>query len=99
MNQRIILVLTTSINDDYHFYLRDITQIYTQSKISLNRQFFIRLSAELELSDDAILKIIKSLYDVSEIDAHCFNTYYNHHKKKLQMIKSTFDSCLLHTIN
>jgi hypothetical protein len=68
MSQRIILFIATSIA--YDLFLRDITQVYTQSKISLNRQFFIRLSAELELSNDAILRIIKSLYDVSEIDAH-----------------------------
>ncbi len=70
MSQRIILALTASISNDYYLYLKDITQIYTQSKISLNRQFFIRFSAELRLSDDAILRIIKSLYNVFEIDAH-----------------------------
>jgi hypothetical protein len=68
MSQRIILFIATSI--DYDLFLRDITQVYTQSKISLNRQFFIRFSAELELSDDAILRIIKSLYEVSKVEAH-----------------------------
>jgi hypothetical protein len=68
MSQRIILVL--AVSTEYDVYLRDITQIYTQSKISLNRQFFIRSLVELGLSEDAILRIIKSLYDVSEVDAH-----------------------------
>jgi hypothetical protein len=70
MSQRIILVIIASTN--YHLYLRDITQTYTQSKSPLNRMFFIRSSLDLDidLSDDAILRIIKSLYNVSEAKAH-----------------------------
>jgi hypothetical protein len=41
-----------------------------QLSISLNWTFFIRLSHELELSDDSILRIITSLYEVPEVDAH-----------------------------
>jgi hypothetical protein len=67
-----------------------------QSKTSLNREFFIRSSFELNLSKRSILKIIKSLYDVCETRTHWFNTYSKHDKKKLSMIESTFDSCLLH---
>ncbi len=95
MSQRIILAITASISENHHLYLRNITQIYTQSKSSLNRMFFIRSSFDLNLSDDAILRIIKSLYDVSEAKAHWFNTYHNHHKKNLNMTKSTYDFCLL----
>ncbi len=69
MSQRIILVIVASMND-CHLYLRDITQTYTQSKSSLNQMFFIRSSPDLGLSDDAILRVIKSLYDVSEAGAH-----------------------------
>jgi hypothetical protein len=70
MSQRIILVIAASTN--HHLYLRDITQTYTQSKSSLNRMFFIRSSFDLDidLSDDAILRVIKSLYDVSKAKAH-----------------------------
>jgi hypothetical protein len=70
MSQRIILVIAASIN--HHLYLRNITQTYTQSKSPLNRMFFIRSSFDLDIDlfDDAILKIIKSLYDVSEAKAH-----------------------------
>jgi hypothetical protein len=70
MSQRIILAIAASINENHHLYLRDITQIYIQSKSSLNRMFFIRSSLDLNLSADAILRIIKSLYDVSEAKAH-----------------------------
>ncbi len=95
MSQRIILALT-ACNFDCHLYLRDITQAYVQSKTSLNREFFIRSPFELNLSERSILKIIKSLYEVSKTETHWFNTYQKHHKKKLSMIESTFDSCLLH---
>jgi hypothetical protein len=47
------------------------------------------------LFDDAILRVIKSLYDVFEIETHWFNIYHNHHKKNLNMTKSTYDLCLL----
>jgi hypothetical protein len=70
MSQRIILVIAASISENHHLYLRDITQTYTQSKSSFNRMFFIRSLVDLNLSDDAILRIIKSLYDVSEIETH-----------------------------
>ncbi len=57
--------------------------------------FFIRSSLDLNLFDDAILRIIKPLYDVLEIETHWFNTYHDHHKKNLNMSKSTYDFCLL----
>ncbi len=97
MSQRIILAITASINENHHLYLRNITQIYIQSKSFLNRMFFIRSSLDLDIDlfDDAILRIIKSLYDVSEAKAHWFNTYHDHHKKNLNMTKSTYDFCLL----
>ncbi len=69
MRQRIILVIAASMND-CHLYLKNITQTYSQSKSPLNRMFFIRSSLDLDLSDDAILRVIKSLYDVSEAKAH-----------------------------
>jgi hypothetical protein len=70
MSQRIILAIAASIN--HHLYLRNITQTYTQSKSLFNRMFFIRSSFDLDINlfDDAILRIIKSLYDVSEAKAH-----------------------------
>ncbi len=94
MSQRIILVLTVITKHD--LYLRDIIQTYVQSKIFLNRAFFIRSLSELDLSKNSILRVVKSLYNVLETETHWFNTYQKHHKKKLSMIESTFDSCLLH---
>ncbi len=96
MSQRIILVLIACIMFDCHLYLKNITQTYVLSKIFFNRQFFIRSSFELDLSKNSILRIVKFLYDVLETETHWFNTYQKHHKNKLSMIESTFDSCLLH---
>ncbi len=71
ISQQIILALTTCIFD-CHLYLRNIIQIYVQSKIFLNREFFIRSLFELDLSERSILKIIKFLYNVSETETHWF---------------------------
>ena len=68
MNQQFILILAVSI--DHELYFRDISQIYVQSIISLNRQFYIRLSVELEVAKNSILKVVKSLYDVSKARVH-----------------------------
>jgi hypothetical protein len=72
MSQRIILVIAASISENHHLYLRNITQTYIQSKSLLNRMFFIRSSFDLDigLSNDAILRVIKPLYDVLEAKAH-----------------------------
>ena len=82
-----------------NLFFRNIFQIYVQSNISLTKEFFIRLSAELGFEDDAILKIIKSLYKVFEIEIHWFNTYYKHYTEKLVMQQFTYDSCLLYICN
>jgi hypothetical protein len=97
MSQRIILAIAACISENHHLYLRDITQAYTQSKSPLNRMFFIRPPPDLNLPDDAILRVIKPLYGVPEAGAHWFSTYHDHHKKNLNMTESTYDPCLLFT--
>ncbi len=94
MSQRTIFVLIVIIK--HYLYLRDIIQTYVQSKISLNREFFIRSSSELDLSKNSILRVVKFLYDVSKAETHWFNIYQKHHKEKLSIIEFIFDSCLLH---
>ncbi len=55
-----------------NLYLKNITQTYVQSITSLNRDFFVRSFVELikhfDIASNNILKMIKSLYDVFEID-------------------------------
>ena len=98
MSQRLILALAASMSH-LGLFLRDISQVYVQSSTSLAREFFIRPSAELGFGDGAILKVIKSLYGVSEAGAHWFNTYHKHHTEKLAMQQSTYDPCLLYISN
>ena len=68
MNQRFILTLTVNMSH-LSFFLKDIFQVYVQSIISLTKKFFIRPSVELGLGN-AIFKIIKLLYKVSEAGTH-----------------------------
>ena len=42
-----------------------------------------------------IVKVIKLLYNVTEVGNHWFATYHMHHKEKLEMIKSTYNLYLL----
>ena len=84
MSQRLILTLTASMSH-LGLFFRDISQVYVQSTISLARKFFIKSSIELGFREGTILKIIKSLYEVPETEAHWFNTYHKHHTEKLFM--------------
>ena len=69
MSQRLILTLTASMSH-LDLFLRNIFQVYVQSNISLAKEFFIRPPAELGFEDGAILKIIKSLYEILEVGIH-----------------------------
>ncbi len=84
-------------------YLRDIIQAYIQSRFNLNKDFYVQSFFELiklmKIFNDCILKMIKSLYDVSKTDNHWFKIYHDHHIDKLSMIQFTYDSCLLYILN
>ncbi len=71
INQRLIVCLIV-VFSKMNLYLKNITQTYVQSITSLNRDFFVRFFVELikhlDINTNSILKIIKSLYDVLEID-------------------------------
>ena len=95
MSQRFILTLVVNMSH-LSFFLRDISQVYVQSIISLARQFFIKPPIELGFGEGTILKIIKFLYGVSKAGIHWFNTYHKHHTEKLVMQQSIYDSCFLY---
>jgi hypothetical protein len=99
INQRLIICLVVSLSQ-MKLYLRDIIQAYVQSRSNLNRDFYVQSSSELiklmRISSECILKVIKSLYEVSETNNHWFKTYHDHHTDKLEMIQFTYDSCLLY---
>jgi hypothetical protein len=73
VRQRLIVCIIV-IFSNMNLYFRNITQTYVQSITSLNRDFFVRSSVELikhlDIVSNNILKMIKSLYDVLEIDNH-----------------------------
>ena len=68
MSQRLILILIAII--DHELYFQNIFQTYVQSIISLIKKFYICFSTEFELKIDHVFKIIKSLYEIFEIDVH-----------------------------
>jgi hypothetical protein len=77
VSQRLIICLAATLS--MKLYLRDITQTYVQSRFNLNRDFYVQSSPKLiklmRIFNDCILKMIKSLYDVSKADNHWFKTY------------------------
>jgi hypothetical protein len=72
-----------------------------QSRTLLNRDFYIRppikLTQQLGLKKDLILRVIKPLYSVPEAGNHWFKTYYNHYIKELLIDQLTYDPCLLYS--
>jgi hypothetical protein len=97
VSQRIILALAPTLmnNKDLALYSRDITQAYTQSLTTLNRDFFIRPPSDLGLQPGSILKVLKPLYGIPEAGNHWFNTYHQYHTHDLKLTQSTYDPCLL----
>jgi hypothetical protein len=101
VNQRLIICLAVTLSQ-MKLYLRNITQIYVQSRSIFNKNFYVQSLLELikliRIFNHCILKMIKSLYDVSKANNHWFKTYHDHHIDKLKMIQFIYDSCLLYII-
>jgi hypothetical protein len=99
ISQRLIICLVVSMSQ-MKLYLRNITQIYVQFRFNLNRDFYVqsfpKLIKLMRIFSDCILKVVKSLYDVSKADNHWFKTYHDHHIDKLNMIQFIYDFCLLY---
>jgi hypothetical protein len=102
VNQRLIICLAVTLSQ-MKLYLRNIIQIYVQSRSILNRDFYVQSSSKLiklmRISFECVLKVIKSLYEVFEADNHWFKTYHDHHIDKLEMTQFIYDSCLLYIID
>ncbi|KAM4067548.1 cwf18 domain containing protein [Hirsutella rhossiliensis] len=91
--QRVALALAPFLcTRDMFIMIRDITMAYTQSQTKLARN-------SKKISRGTILRIVKPLYGIAEAGAHWFNTYHDHHCRKLNMETSSFDPCLLITAN
>ena len=109
MNQRLIVcmivVLEINSNDSNNsmkFFFRNVIQTYVQSIFNLNWKFYVKSFHEfvsiIKTSYDCILKIMKSLYKMFKTSNYWFFIYHKHYIKKFVMIKSTYDSCLFHSI-
>ncbi len=74
ISQRLIICLVVTFFNSMKLYLRDITQAYVQSRSILNRDFYVqslqKLIKLMKIFNDCILKVIKSLYNVSKADNH-----------------------------
>ena len=72
VSQRLIVALISALVLEMNLWLRDINQTYTQSIIKLNKTILAHLSKEIEhlYLENIIMRIIKSLYEVVEIDTH-----------------------------
>ncbi|KAI1005542.1 hypothetical protein K3495_g2676 [Podosphaera aphanis] len=84
-------------NSDHSLYLRNITQAVEQSSTALNLKIFVRPPKGLQLPTNTILQVIKPLYGIPEAGNHWYYTYQQHYIEKLEISKSTYDPCLLHT--
>ncbi len=82
-------------------YIQDITQAYTQSKTLLSYVIYTRPLLELvnEFLPSTVFKIVKPLYSITEARNHWFRTYYSHYYNELGIEPSTYDLCLLTTID
>ena len=88
------------LDENTKLYLRDITQVYCQSRSNLNQKFYIHSPQELIIllgtSANSILQVVKPLYGVPKTGNHWFATYHNHYTIKLEMTESIYDACLLY---
>jgi hypothetical protein len=85
-------------------YLRPIANssptIVTQRVlISRPPTMLTRLPIELEdrYPEGPILRVMKPLYGIAEAGLHWFATYVKHHREKLAISTSAYDTCLLIT--
>ena len=66
----------------------------------LIRKFYIKSFYELatifEILNNCIVKIMKLLYKILETKNYWYAIYHQYHLKKLNITKSTYDSCFFH---
>jgi hypothetical protein len=78
-------------------WIRNITQAYVQSETGLNHEILAHLPMQIRYKylEGTVIQVVKPLYRITEAGTHCWAMYHNHHLKKLQMMTSTYDPCLL----
>jgi hypothetical protein len=97
-SQRLILAIAPSLQRrNCLLWLRDITQAYVQSEKALRRKILAFLPQQIRhlYPEGTMMSVIKPLYGLAEAGTYWWDTYHNHHLKRLQMVTSTYDPCLL----
>ena len=73
VNQRLILCFAAIVFST-KLYFKNVIQAYVQFNIKLNRDFYIKapykLASMLGVENGSIIKIMKSLYEISEVKNH-----------------------------
>jgi hypothetical protein len=77
-------------------FVRDVSQAYTQSESFLERSVYVRAPREMNLAEDEVLLLLRTLYGIPESGLHWFITFHNHYTEVLQMSSSRADPCLLY---
>lgn len=75
------------------WFIKDVTQAYTQIKIMLDRLVFLTPPPEMELSKECFLR---PLYGIPEYYFHWFITYRDPHTRSPKMYTCTTDQCILY---
>ena len=90
-------ITPTLLKQGMDIWIRDITQAYTQSTITLQRIILTRPPTQIRhlYPDDTIMEVIKPLYGIAEAGTYWWATYFKHYYDRLNMITSIYDPCLL----
>ena len=99
-SQRLLFLISPALRKQkMKIMLQNITQAYTQSKTELNCTVIYHLPFELKkrYPNSTILLVVKPLYGLVKAGNHWFATYLNHHKEKLGIKISPYDTFLFIT--
>lgn len=93
-SQRVALSIAVSMKDK-ESYTSDVTQVYIQSRIQIERPIYIRSPHELGLEEGKVLHVVLPLYGIPQQRLHWYLTYIEHHLEALGMHRSQTDPCVL----
>jgi hypothetical protein len=87
---RVLLTLAAS-SPGLGIELRDISHAFTQSRTYVQRRVVCEAPAELGISEDFVLVVIRPLYEIPEAALHWYVTYSSFHKNDLRMTSTKSD--------
>lgn len=93
-SQRLVFDLSESL-PDIQPLITDIAQAFTKSTTILLSEVNIKKPFEFGLRSDTVLKLVKSLYCITELGLHWYLTYLEHHLVRIWMERSKVDPCVL----